>query len=129
MLSPVVLSLGQTSGWSAMRSSVSMRRCRSTLSLVVTTFMSVSHGRTHEAARTRAPTSTTHMRHTPTGRRRGSWQRAGMSTPMLLAASKMVVPSGTVTSRPSMVRRMRRAGEGLWASLVCARSLSFMRPS
>lgn len=48
-----------------------------------------------------------------------------MSMPMLFAASQMVVPSGTVTSWPSMVRRMRRGA--FVVSVGCTPALSFMR--
>jgi hypothetical protein len=51
-------------------------------------FMFGSTGLTHEATRTRAPTSTTHIRHTPTGRRRSSWQRTGIAIPIRFAASR-----------------------------------------
>src|SRR5262245_7831021 len=64
-----------------------------------------SQGRTQLAARTRPPTSTTHMRQTPTGRRRGEWQRAGMAIPSWRAASQIVVPAETVTPWPSIVNR------------------------
>ena len=40
--------------------------CRLCVVAVLTSIPS-SHGRTHDAAYTRAPTSTTHSRHTPTG--------------------------------------------------------------
>src|SRR4051812_42823637 len=43
------------------------------------------------------------MRHTPTGSKRSSWHSTGMSMPACRAAAQMVVPSGTVTARPSMV--------------------------
>src|SRR5262249_38062420 len=62
--------------WSAIRSSVSTLRLRCTTAEPVFTFIPFSQGRMHEACSVRAPsTSTTHMRHTPTGRSRGSWQR------------------------------------------------------
>jgi hypothetical protein len=83
---------------------VSVLRQRSTFSEFVCTFMPSVASRTHAAANTRSPTSTTHMRQTPTGRRRGSWQRDGISIPSSLAASHIVVPAGTVTSQPSIVR-------------------------
>ena len=54
-------------GWSEIRSSVSVARLRSSSGVEVLTVMPSSHGRTHEAAKTRPPVSTTHIRHTPTG--------------------------------------------------------------
>jgi hypothetical protein len=68
-LSPVVVSFGSSStgGWSAMSSSVSTARCFSTFAPPVVTSMPSSQGRTQAAARTRPPTSTAHMRQTPTG--------------------------------------------------------------
>jgi hypothetical protein len=65
--------------------------------------MPSSHARTQEAAKAGAPTSTTHIRHTPTGSKRSSWHRTGMSIPAALAAAQMVEPSAAVTSRPSIV--------------------------
>src|SRR4051812_45934729 len=85
--------------------------------------MPSSHGRTHEAASTRPPTSTTHMRQTPTGGRRGSWQRTGTSTPAERAASQIVVPSGTAAGRPSIVNVTRRT-VGPWAIEGGTRGLS-----
>src|SRR5262249_34837078 len=59
----------------------------------------------HAAWATRAPlTSTAHTRQTATGCSRGSWQSTGMAIPDWRAASQIVVPSGTVTVCPSMVR-------------------------
>ena len=54
-------------GWSATSSSVSVARLRSSSGVAVLTSMPSSHGRTHAAANTRPPVSTTHIRHTPTG--------------------------------------------------------------
>ena len=70
----------------------------------VETVIPSSHGRTQAAAKARPPTSTTHIRHTPTGSNRSSWHSTGMSMPASRAAVQMVVPSGTVTARPSIVR-------------------------
>src|SRR5918999_1977846 len=105
-LSAVVVSLGSSSGggWSTSSSRVSMARWRSTESVFVLTSMPSSHGRTQAGASTRAPMSTTQTRHTPTGSYRSSWHRTGISMPMPFAASQIVVPSATVTSRPSIVR-------------------------
>src|SRR5262249_7984431 len=69
----------------------------------VSTFIPSSHGRTHDAARTRPPVSTIHMRQTPTGRIFAWWHRTGMSMPRDLAASHTLVPGGTVTGRLSIV--------------------------
>src|SRR3954447_18963486 len=44
------------------------------------------------------------MRQTPTGSYRSSWQSTGISMPMSFAACQIVVPSGTVTSWPSIIR-------------------------
>ena len=52
-------------------------------------------------------TSTTHMRHTPATLRSGWLQSVGMSTPTVLAASRMVMPNGTLVSMPSMVTETR----------------------
>ena len=67
-------------------------------SVAVFTSMPSSHGRTQAAAYTRPPTSTAHMRHTPTGSKRASWHSTGISMPASFAASQIVVPSGTVIS-------------------------------
>ena len=68
-LSAVVVCLGScpAAGWSDNSSSVRVARLRSTSGVAVLTSMPSSHGRTHAAAYARAPTSTTHMRQTPTG--------------------------------------------------------------
>ena len=50
------------------------------------------HSRTHEAVSTRSPTSTTHIRQTPTGCMRCEWQSTGISMPICRAASQIVVP-------------------------------------
>jgi hypothetical protein len=55
-----------------MSSSVSILRWDSTSGVAVFTCMSGSQVRTQEAASARSPTSTAHMRHTPTGSSRGS---------------------------------------------------------
>src|SRR6478752_4327365 len=65
--------------------------------------MPFSQARTHDAANAGAPTSTTHIRQTPTGSKRSSWHSTGMSIPAAFAAAQIVVPSGAVTSRPSIV--------------------------
>src|SRR2546426_889448 len=99
-------------GWSASRSSYSIRRARPTRSVLVRTSMPFSAGRTQEAVSTRPPaTSTVHTRHTPTGVWCWAWQRGGMSTPRLRAASKTRVPAGTSTAAPSMVSFTRGVGK------------------
>jgi hypothetical protein len=65
--------------------------------------MPFSQARTQEAANAGVPVSTTHIRQTPTGSYRSSWQSTGISMPAALAACQIVVPSGAVTSRPSIV--------------------------
>src|SRR3989441_8597903 len=70
----------------------------------VWTFLPASTLREHAGTRTRAPSSsTTQTRHTLTGVRLSSWQSVGVSTPRRRHASRMVEPSVTSTSRPSMV--------------------------
>ena len=63
----MVVSFGSSSGWSDINSSVNTARCFSTFVLAVVISIPSSHGRTQAAASTRPPTSTTHMRQTPTG--------------------------------------------------------------
>ena len=46
----------------------------------------------------RPSTSTTQSRHDAAGASVGWWHRVGMSMPRSFAASRMVVPAGTVTS-------------------------------
>ncbi len=82
---------------------MSIARLRSTSGVSVLTVMPFSQARTQAAANTGAPVSTTHIRHTPTGSYRSSWQSTGMSIPAALAACQIVVPSGAVTWRPSIV--------------------------
>ena len=104
-MSPVVVCLGSASrgGWSDSSSLVSMARLRSTSGVAVFTSIPLSQARTQDAANAGAPVSTTHIRQTPTGSNRSSWQSTGMSIPAALAAAQIVVPSGAVTSRPSIV--------------------------
>jgi len=65
-------------GWSAINSSTSVRRARCTFSEFVFTTMPASTGRTQDAVKTRAPTSTTHIRHTPTGVSFCWWHKVGL---------------------------------------------------
>src|SRR6266850_2862791 len=85
-------------------------RAPKTFSELVTTFMPGSTGRTHEAARTRAPVSTTQRRQTPTGVWFCKWQSVGMLMPFMRAASKTLVPAGTRTDWPSIVISTRPGG-------------------
>ena len=68
-LSPVLACLASCSrsGWSDSSSSVSTARLRSSSGVDVVTSMPFSHARTQDAAKAGAPTSTTHIRQTPTG--------------------------------------------------------------
>src|SRR6267142_285985 len=91
-------------------SSRSVLRAPKTFSELVTTFMPGSTGRTHEAARTRAPVSTTQRRQTPTGVWFCKWQSVGMLMPFMRAASKTLVPAGTRTDWPSIVTSTRPGG-------------------
>src|SRR5216683_514801 len=94
----------QGEGWSDIMSSRTVFRAAKTFSELVTTFIPGSTGRTQEAARTRAPVSTTQRRQTPTGVWCCRWQSVGMLTPLMRAASKTVVPAGTRTGCPSRMR-------------------------
>src|SRR6266568_1896772 len=86
------------------RSSSTRRRLCFTRSEFVRTCMPASTLREHAGTRIRAPSSsTTQTRHTLTGVRLSSWQRVGVSTPRRRHASRMVEPSVTSTSRPSML--------------------------
>src|SRR5712692_9494701 len=100
----------QGEGWSDIRSSRRVLRAPKTFSELVTTFMPGSTGRTQEAARTRAPVSTTQRRQTPTGVWFCRWQSVGMLMPFMRAASKTVVPAGTRTGWPSRVMSTRPGG-------------------
>src|SRR3954471_2558687 len=64
------------------------------------------------------------MRQTPTGSYRSSWQRTGISMPMSFAACQIVVPSGTVTSRPSIVRLTVRISVGAGVEIATVASCS-----
>src|SRR5882762_8936071 len=85
-------------------------RAFKTFSELVTTFMPGSTGRTQEAARTRAPVSTTQRRQTPTGVWFCRWQSVGIVMPFMRAASKTLVPAGTRTDWPSIVISTRPGG-------------------
>src|SRR6266478_1464869 len=100
----------QGEGWSDIMSSRRVLRAFKTLSELVTTFMPGSTGRTQEAARTRAPVSTTQRRQTPTGVWFCKWQSVGIEMPFMRAASKTLVPAGTRTEWPSSVISTRPGG-------------------
>ena len=85
--SPEFSCRAQGDGWSAISSSSSVFRAASTFSEFVETFMPGSTGRTHAAESTRAPVSTTHNRHTPTGVWFCKWHSVGMAMPWTRAAS------------------------------------------
>src|SRR5713226_3905523 len=116
----------QGEGWSDIMSSRRVLRAAKTFSELVTTFMPGSTGRTQEAARTRAPVSTTQRRQTPTGVWFCKWQSVGMLMPFIRAASKTLVPAGTRRDWPSSVMSTRPGGVItaviLWAN---ADALSF----
>jgi hypothetical protein len=96
----------QGEGWSAISSSIKVRRAERTLSELVETFIPSSAGRTQLAVRTRPPASTTHTRHTPAGVSFCWWHSVGIAIPFMRAASNTVVPAGTETGLESMVSRM-----------------------
>src|SRR5438034_3718610 len=86
------------------RSSSTRRRLCFTRSEFVWTFMPASTLREQAGTRTRAPSSsTTQTLQTLTGVRLSSWHRVGVSIAMRLQASRIVEPSVTSTSRPSML--------------------------
>src|SRR5882762_6372734 len=97
-------------------------RAFKTFSELVTTFMPASTGRTQEAARTRAPVSTTQRRQTPTGVWFCRWQSVGTLMPFMRAASKTLVPAGTRTSWPSRVMSTKPGGV---VSVVMLRANSY----
>src|SRR5579885_3327628 len=101
--SPETCCRAHGAGWSAMSSSSTVFRARSTFSEFVATFIPGSTGLTHAAARTRAPVSTRHNLQTPTGVSFCRWHDVGIATPFIRAASKTVVPAGTRTVAPSIV--------------------------
>src|SRR5580658_5181197 len=87
-----------------MRSSTIVLRTFVTLGVLVETTILFSAGRMQAAVRTRPPASTTQTRQTPTGVSFCWWHKVGIKTPFKRAASKTVVPAGTVTAFPSIVR-------------------------
>src|SRR6266481_7853907 len=97
-------------GWSDIRSSKTVFLAFKTLSELVTTFMPGSTRRTQEAARTRAPVSTTQSRQTPTGVWFCRWQSVGMLMPFMRAASKTLVPADTRTGWPSRMMSTKPGG-------------------
>src|SRR6202047_2393121 len=96
-------------------------RAAKTFPELVSTFIPLSTGRTQDAVRTRAPVSTTHRRHTPTGVSFCRWHSVGIGMPDIRAASKTVVPGGTDTARPSMVMLMSPEGEVTLAIIYLGR--------
>src|SRR5438552_3066709 len=92
-------------------SSRTRRRLCRTRSESVWTFIPASTLREHAGTRTRDPsTSTTQTLHTLTGVRLSSWHRVGVSICIRRHASRMVEPSATSNSRPSIVSLTRRRG-------------------
>src|SRR5207237_5368971 len=86
-------------------------RLRLTRSESVRIFMPASTLREHAGTRTREPSSsTTHTRHTLTGASVSSWHRVGVSMLMRRHASRIVEPSVTSTSWPSMLTATSRFG-------------------
>ena len=80
-------------------SSTTVRRAARTRRVFVHTFMPLVTGIEQEAARFRAPsTSTTHTRHAPIASSPSTWQSVGIRTPACRAAWRIVVPSGTCTA-------------------------------
>jgi hypothetical protein len=80
----------------------------------VRTTMPASTGREHDGTRVREPsTSTMQTRQAFFGVSVSPRQSTGISTPSLRQASKMVVPSGTFTVRPSMVASTSLRGIGI----------------
>src|SRR5690606_2009858 len=88
----------------ASNSKTTFRAWRTASESVSTTIPS-STLREHEGTRARLPsTSTTHTRQTLTGVRVGAQHIVGCSSPIERQASRIVLPSGTVTWRPSIDR-------------------------
>ena len=82
------------------------RRAAATRGLCVRTSTGWVIGNTQLGCSLRWPsTSTTQTRHTPASGRSGWWHSVGIRTPPARAASRMVVPLATSTSRPSTVAR------------------------
>src|SRR6267378_3726978 len=93
------------------RSSSTRRRLCRTRSESVAIFIPASTLREHAGTRTREPSSsTTQTRQTLTGVRLSSWHSVGVSMRSLRHASRIVDPSITSTSRPSIVMPTRRLG-------------------
>src|SRR5579871_4763133 len=90
-------------------------RALTTFGELVDTTILFSAGRTQDAVRTRPPASTRQTRQTPTGVSFCWWHNVGMGMPFKRAASKTVVPAGTVTATPSIVRLTSLMG---YASLI-----------
>src|SRR5437899_9984615 len=92
------------------------------------TFSPGSTGRTHAAASTRAPVSTTQSRHTPTGVSFCKWHSVGIEIPCIRAASNTVVPVGTLNACPSIVISTDPVGVVVTFT-DSALSLPFQKPS
>ena len=100
----------QSLGWSERISSATVLRARTTRAEFVRTTIPSMTWVAQEGARLRLPsTSTTQIRHeagvffthVPL---RSMWHSAGIFMPMVAAASRMLVPLGTLTALPSIVR-------------------------
>jgi hypothetical protein len=94
----------QSLGWSDRISSSTSLRNPSISGVDVVTSMPSETVVVHDATGLGMPfTETTQSRHPPKGVSWGWWQRVGTCIPFLRAASRMVMSSGTVSSRPFMV--------------------------
>ena len=99
----------QSLGWSDRMSSATVLRARTTRAELVRTTMPSMARVAQDGARLRRPsTSTTQMRQEAGAfctqvPLRSMWHRAGIWMPIEAAASRMVVPLGTLTARLSMV--------------------------
>ncbi|MNR03356.1 hypothetical protein D3C85_1192450 [compost metagenome] len=100
---PLAGQVRQSSGWSEMYSSMMLRRSLASFPFCVVTFMPASAGVVQEAGRPRRPSiCTAHRRHEPKASRLSEAHSFGMLISARAAARMTEVPSGTVTSTPSI---------------------------
>src|ERR1017187_5944832 len=91
--------------WSLSSNSSAIRRAVRTSSVPVATTMPSAAGMAQDGESVRRPSiCTAHKKHDAAGSMPGTWHMVGMRMPSHLAASSTVVPGGTLTCRPSMVR-------------------------
>ena len=126
--SPLAGQVKQSSGWSEMYSSITLRRSLASRSFWVVTCMPSTTGVVQEAGSPRRPsTCTAHNRQEPNGSRLSVAHNLGILISASAAARSTEVPSGTVMVIPSISRFTSAVpvGKGVPRSLSWAALLAY----